>query len=252
MDHTTALRQATGAATPRVPRLDLYAGIHKALRLFLTDTLVKVGQTDAADPTHVRDTLAQVRSLLDNMRRHVQHENDFMHPALEQAQAGSSEQIAGEHRMHLDAIDELQELADMAQAADGEARAAGIGRLYRALALFVAENLEHMHYEETEHNSVLWAHYTDAQLMELHQALVASISPDQMTQVLHWMLPSLAAHERLALLTEMQHGMPAPVFDAVLGLARARLTPTDWSKLARGLGVPTAPQMWPEYGAAVR
>ena len=247
MDHPTATRQATGAATPQVQRLDLYAGIHKALRLFLTDTLVKVGQTDAADAAHVRDTLAQVRTLLAGMRQHLQHENDFLHPALERARPGASGQITDEHMAHLDAIDELQDLTGMAQAADGEARATAVGRLYRALALFVAENLAHMHYEETEHTAVLWAHYTDAQLLELHGALIASIPPDEMTQTLYWMLPALAAHERLALLSELRPHAPAPVFDAVLGLARSRLTPTDWGKLARGLDVPAAPQMWPEY-----
>ena len=250
MDHTTATRQAPGAASStltQVQRLDMYAGIHKALRLFLTDTLVKVGHTDAADAAHVRDTLAQVRALLSSMRKHLQHENDFIHPALERARAGASGPIADEHVAHLDAIDELQDLASVAEAADGQARATAIGRLYRALALFVAENLEHMHYEETEHNAVLWAHYTDAQLLELHDALVASIPPDEMTQTLYWMLPAMAAHERLALLSEMQPHVPAPVFDAVLGLARARLTSTDWGKLARGLGVPAAPQTWPEY-----
>ena len=250
MEHTTATPAAARTAASQVQRLDLYAGIHKALRLCLTDTLVKVGQTDAADPAHMRDTLAQVRALLAGMRKHLQHENDFVHPALERARPGTSAQIVAEHQMHQDAIDELQDLVAVAESADGEARATATSRLYRALALFVAENLQHMHYEETEHNAVLWAHYTDAELLELHAALVASIPPEEMTQTLYWMLPSLAAHERLAMLADMRQHAPAPVFDAVLGLARSRLTPTDWGKLARGLGVPVAPQMWPEYVAA--
>ena len=34
-----------------------------------------------------------------------------------------------------------------------------------ALALFIADNFQHMHVEETAHNAVLWARYTDAELM---------------------------------------------------------------------------------------
>ena len=44
-----------------------------------------------------------------------------------------------------------------------------------ALALFIAENFEHMHYEETEHNAVLWAHYTDAELAELPDTVFADM-----------------------------------------------------------------------------
>ena len=46
------------------PRLDFYAGIHKALRLFLTRTLTRVGSTDPADAGELvrdRHTLAVPR-----------------------------------------------------------------------------------------------------------------------------------------------------------------------------------------------
>ena len=54
--------------------------------------------------------------------------------------------------------------------------------LYRQLTLFMAHNFEHMNEEETAHNAVLWAHYTDAELVGIHDALVASIPPHEMLQ----------------------------------------------------------------------
>lgn len=237
----------TEASAPASPRMDMYAPIHKAMRLWMSETLTRVGMTDAGDGPQVRETLAAVRALLDGCIAHLTHENEFVHPALERARPGTSAQIAGEHGQHADAVEELAELALVVETAEGDARATALQRLYRALALFVAENLEHMHYEETEHNAVLWAHYTDAELQALEESLVASIPPQEMMGILHWMLPAMSAPERLAMLSGMRAGAPAPAFQAALSLARARLSPGEWTKLARGLDVPAAPQMWPEF-----
>lgn len=234
--------------SPSAPtRINLYAGIHKALRAFMTDTLTKLGSTDGEDDAHVEASLSQLRTLVELMHSHVKHENDFMHPALERVQPGSASRIATEHVQHLADLAALAARADAVEAARGPDRATRLQDLYYAFSIFVAENLEHMHYEETAHNAMLWAHYTDAELADIHQALVATIGPQEMSLVLSWMLPSTTPQERLGMLSEMREQAPPPVFDAVLGLARSRLAPTDWTKLARGLGVPAAPQVWPEY-----
>lgn len=93
--------QATG-------RVDMYAGIHKTMRLFMSDTLCQVGSSDP----------------------------------------GSDSEVA-----------------------------AMLGLLERLLALFVADDVQHMHVEETAHDAVLWAHYSDDELMAIEQAIVASIPP---------------------------------------------------------------------------
>src|ERR1700752_5018090 len=99
-----------GRASPRVQRLDLYAAIHKALRMMMTDALVRVGSTDAGSATDVRETLAIVRDLLTACERHIAKENKWVHPALERARPGASAQIASEHGEHADCIEELAEL----------------------------------------------------------------------------------------------------------------------------------------------
>ena len=58
---TTAIAsrpQAHDSAAPTAPRLDLYAPIHKALRSFMSDTLVRVGRIDVADAEDMHSTLA--------------------------------------------------------------------------------------------------------------------------------------------------------------------------------------------------
>ncbi len=233
-----APRHAGTPCVPGSPRYDGYRGIHKALRLLMTDTLTRVGRADPDDDEEVRDTLEQVGDLLRMCELHLHHENEFIHPALERVQPGSSARVEREHEQHLEAIREIRELALLADHPRAAQRTAALGRLYLAMALFVAENFEHMHEEETEHNAILWAHYSDAELMEIDSNLVASIPPQAMHKALHWFMPALNAGERAKMLQGMQGGMPPAVFRGVLDIAERTIPASDFAKLTLALGLP--------------
>ncbi|MBL8352112.1 MAG: hemerythrin domain-containing protein [Burkholderiaceae bacterium] len=229
------------AAASAAGRHDLYAGIHKALRLFMSRTLCELGSTDPGNPDEVKTALGQLERLLGLCELHLTDENEFIHPALERARPGSAARIATEHVHHAEAIADLRDLAGLVADSSGAVRAAACGRLYRALALFVAENFQHMQVEETAHNALLWAHYSDAELAAIEQALVASIPPAAMAEALHWFLPALNAPERAAMLAGMQLGMPPEPFAAVLEIARRTLSVPAHAALMRSLGLPPVP-----------
>lgn len=228
------------AAVPPTPtgRHDLYVGIHKALRLCMTRTLTRVGSTDAGDDAALDATLDQLGRMLSLFELHLKDENEFVHSALERARPGLTARIAAEHVHHQQAIDDLRELADVVKAQRPAARGAALERLYRALALFVADNLQHMHFEETVHNPVLWAAYGDAELLDIEAALVASIPPASMAEALHWFLPALSAPERAGMLGGMRaSGMPPEVFAGVLDIARQTLAGDELARLRADLGL---------------
>ena len=228
-------------AQPAAPRMDMYASIHKALRAFMADTLLGLGRMDVEDDLEFAHTCDRVMQLLDLCRAHLHHENQFVHAAMEARQPGSSQSIAGEHVEHEQAIVALADGVNHLMACAKPARAAATLALYRQLALFVADNFQHMHTEETVHNSALWAAYSDAELIGIHDALVATIPPAEMMLVMRWMLPQLNAPERLGVMQGMRAGAPAPVFEEMLTGTQGLLNQRDWAKLARGLGLPPVP-----------
>ena len=229
---------ASNASKSALPRVDLYAPIHKALRLFMIDTLGRVGWLDVSDAAEVSTTLAQVQGLLDLCRSHLEHENAFVHTALEARRPGATLRIAGEHEEHMDAIAALEGDAAALRALP---TAAAAHRFYRHLALFVADNFEHMNVEETAHNAALWATYSDQELLAIEQRLVASIEPAEMAVVLRWMVPAMAPAERAEMLRAMQQEMPVQAFQGVLDVVRPQLNDTAWGKLARALRIQPAP-----------
>ena len=237
-DPAVATAPVPATTRPAAVRLDLYAGIHKTLRLFMTDTLTRVGRLDVADAAELAAVLHQVDDLLLACRHHLAHENQHVHTALESRRPGSTQRVAAEHEEHLDAIAALGADAAALQAMPS---AGAAHRLYRHLALFVGENLVHMNVEETAHNAALWDLYGDDELMALHQRILASIDPAEMAATLHWMLPALTPAERAEMLGGMQQQLPPEGLRQVLDIARAVLDDGAWAKLARAMNLPPVP-----------
>ncbi|MGD9943003.1 MAG: hemerythrin domain-containing protein [Burkholderiaceae bacterium] len=230
-------RELQQVAQATAPRVDMYAGIHKALRALMADTLLQLGRADCDDALELDEAVQRVLQLLDLCRSHLHHENEFVHRAMEARAPGASSQIAHEHEQHEREIAELRERCEALRAAAAASRGADTMALYRALSLFIAHNFEHMHVEETAHNAVLWARYTDAELIDIHNALVASIPPQEMMITLRWLVPYMNPAERVGLMADMRAHAPAPAFAAALDMVRPHLSEREWTKLAAGLGL---------------
>lgn len=234
MDSKEMQQVAAGPA----PRMDMYGGIHKAIRALMADTLLAVGRMDVQDDLELAQTTERVLAMLDICASHLEHENEFVHAAIEARAPGASERIAHEHEEHERHIATLGSAVATLRACPAVQRAAEAQSLYGDLALFIAENFQHMHVEETAHNAVLWARYTDAELMEIHDRLVASIPPAEMMMIARWMVPFMSPAERVGVLSGVRQNAPAPAFQAILDTVRPHLSDNEWAKLARGLDLP--------------
>jgi hypothetical protein len=234
-------KELTCVAAAAAPRVDMYSGIHKALRALMADTLLAVGRMDADDGLERAQVTERVLELLQFCAGHLQHENEFVHAAIEARAPGASAQIGHEHDEHLKHIAQLADAVAVLRGCDASARPLAASRLYRELALFVADNFQHMHVEETAHNAVLWARYTDAELVAIHDALVASIPPQEMMATARWLVPFMNPAERVGLLSDIRAKAPAPAFQAILETVRPHLAANEWAKLARALQLPAVP-----------
>lgn len=219
-------------------RYDIYAVIHKGLRAFMSQTLTRVGRADWDEAEDRQVVLGQVRDLLHACAAHLEHEDAFLHPAMDARRPGSSAQTGSDHRGHERHIEDLERLARQLRECDNGARQAAGDTLYRALAAFVAENFEHMEVEERHNNAVLWSAYSDTELFALEQRLVAAVKPETMQMLLPWMLPYASPAQRLELLGGMRQGMPGEVFNGVLNMLRDLLLPREWAKLTTAMNLP--------------
>lgn len=231
MENVTATKAKYQDAAMTTPRHELYLPVHKGLRAFMCEVLLNVGRMDSADRQDVEEVLAQVRGLLQLCKAHLKHENHFVHAAMEARMPGSSAQTADDHEGHEQAFKNLEQSVKQVETAAMEKCAQAITNLYRQLALFVAENFEHMHTEETINTQVLWACYRDEELLDIEHALVAAIPPEQNAIFLRWMLPHMTPAERANLVGGIKQHAPAFVFENVMGMLQQNLSALDWEKL---------------------
>lgn len=228
------MTQATPVSSERSPkssaaevstggRLDLYRFPHRGLRAAMAEALLEVG-TASATPESLDAIADTIESLVFLCKKHLEHENKFIHPAMEQRTPGSARNTADDHVGHERAIERLCIMvAELrSRPAPTEARQL-LDQLYRTLALFVADNLEHMDLEERHNMRVLWAAYTDAELQQLEHELVASIAPDAMLAFMRWMLPAVSPEERCEFLQQMSLGAPPHIVRAVIDVAAPHL-----------------------------
>jgi hypothetical protein len=220
---------------PAKPRYNIYSNPHKAMRLALGEVLVAAGRVDPHDDADVGNLAGQVRSLLLFCRTHLEKEEAFVHPAMEARRPGSASGTQHDHDDHLAAIGQLEaDVRALEEPGSGHRERAAI-ELYRRLALFTADNIVHMHREETDNNEALWAAYSDEELHALEQRLVASIPPEALQLGLRWMMPAMNPIERAELLLEMRERVPAPAFTSVLAGVQSTLTEAERRKLTLAL-----------------
>ncbi|HTT09679.1 MAG TPA: hemerythrin domain-containing protein [Burkholderiaceae bacterium] len=212
-------------------RHDIYAAVHKGLRACMAHVLVEAGRMDTTDADDTAQALGSMRHLLLLCRTHLEHEDRFVHAAMEARCPGSAATTRGDHEHHVRSIVQLESAARAVEDSAGEARRSAARALYTLLSRFVAENYEHMHVEETRNNIVLWAEYTDAELIALKGRLIAAIPPEVNMAFMRWMAPSLSPLERAELLGNARQGMPAAAFDAALAMIKNHLSTRDWFKL---------------------
>jgi len=213
-------------------RWDIYGPIHKGLRLAHAQLIVRLG---AADPlADQRALLSDVLVHLDVASGHLDHEDTFIHPALERAAPRATQDLARHHLAHRDHLDGLRGLVDGLQTALRETRATAWRELYLSFCAFVAADLEHMAHEETVIWPQLCALFSDEELADLEMRIVASLSPNETLAVMRVMLPAMAPEERIGLLSGMKAGAPAEAYQAVIAqAAKPTLATADFAELER-------------------
>jgi len=217
-------------------RVDLYLAVHKGLRACMAHTLVEAGRVDTDDADDTARTLQAVRHLVTLCRSHLEHEDEFVHAAMEARRPGSAAATLADHAAHTRAFADIEEAISAVESSAGAERVTAMQRLYALLAYFVGENYTHMHVEEMHNNAVLWSAYSDEELLSLKRRLLAAIPPEINMAVLRWMAPSLSPAQRAELFLGARSGMPPAAFDAALAMVKNHIGARDWFKLQVALG----------------
>lgn len=193
---------------------DLYYAVHKGIRLANARMLIALGQADPGDEAGLMEVLGRLSAHLEICLSHLTHENEKIHAVVETRVPGGAEHQGEDHDHHLAAFGELRRMAEEVAVA-GDDRAAKLRRLYQRFAIFVADDLVHMHEEETELMPLIAANFSAEEIDGIEHAIVSNIPPAKMAGFGRFMLGAASRSERMAMVTGMRQAMPVEAFDGL-------------------------------------
>jgi len=221
--------------TFEIVALDLYRDIHKGIRSELFGVTLQAGSLDPGVRSNRVDLAARIRSAVDLLVTHAEHEDHAVQPAIELHLPSFAETIATDHVALENRMDTLVEMAD--DAVEAVDTYAAVHRLYLEFASFTGSYLQHQDFEERVVMPALDAAIGVPAVAEIHGAILGSIPPDEMAQSLALMLPAMNVDNRTELLGGMKANAPAEVFEGVWGLTASVLTEADARAVATRLGL---------------
>ena len=215
-------------------RPSFYRDVHKGIRSFMLDLLVKAGRVEWNDSASVAAFRGDVEVIFELLKGHARHEDDFVAPMLRKASPEVAAILDSSHDDQEEQLDAMLEALRGIDPASSDAPLAGHAILL-TLARFVGESLVHMSDEEEVAMPAIHDAFDDAAIIETHGRLVAAVPPQEMDRMLRWMLPAMNNAERAGMLTGMRQSAPPPVFAFVRGLATEVLSEEQNAALAESL-----------------
>lgn len=225
------------AGALRLVTIDLYRDIHKGIRAELFSVTEQAGSLDPGERADRADLAGHVRSVVDLLVGHAEHEDDHVQPAIEEHLPRLAEQIEGDHERLEARVVELAVWADAGvDVSQAEARGHMHG-LYVELASFTSSYLQHQDLEERLVMPALEDAIGVDAVAGIHVAIIGSIPPEELAKSLALMLPAMNLDDRTELLGGMQANAPAEAFQGVWSLAGSVLCPSDHAALGARLGL---------------
>lgn len=217
-------------------RFNPFHQVHQALRALLYHASITVQHTDFTQEAQAGKTITLIEELVNFFEAHAHKEDTQVFPLIAAAApelvADFEAQHEKDHELGEELVDALHDCRNAV--ADLEKKLAG-KKLQRALNAFTAFNLTHMNAEETVVLDVLHREYTDEQLLEREQQIVASLTPAEKAFSGFWMLKGLAMNEIIDWYKKIQAAAPPFVFDEFMQLAEKALSTEKLKTLQQSL-----------------
>lgn len=210
---------------------DMYRDIHKGIRGELFAVTSAFGNLDPADECGRAELAARVGRMEVLLASHAHHEDQFVQPLVAQYAPVLAPGVVEEH------ADLETRFAALTAAATEATTRDDLHWVYLDLSAFTGAYLAHQDVEERRIQPIVAAAVGNEVWFDVHQALVASIPPNEMADSLAIMLPAMNLDDRVELLGGVRAGAPAEVFAGVTALAASVLHPTDMAAVAARLGL---------------
>ena len=182
---------------------------HKYVSFALSELERLIARTDFRSPTQVEKIGEEFASLAQILEGHAHYENERLHELLRKKGSKIHLDIEGDHEQQNDLLQQLESLLKKLLEPQEEEQQIEWGyQFYLSYRKFVADNLTHLHEEETIILPELQRLYTDEELREVEFQTYQLMTPEQMVDMMEILFPHINPTDRKAFLTDIKACQP--------------------------------------------
>jgi hypothetical protein len=180
---------------------------HKYVSAALNDLERLIARTDFCDAAAVATVKQTFEDLAGMLKGHADYENSRLHILLKQKNCPASiyAHVEEDHAAQDRQLVEIEEIIQHISQASAPEKKVQLGyQLYLTYRKFVADNLAHLHEEETQILRELQRLYTDSELRQVEASSYREMTPEQMIGMIQVLFPHMNIHDRKAMLVDIQ------------------------------------------------
>lgn len=193
---------------------------HKYVSAALNNVERLIAKTDFCKLEEVVSVYEAFQELKEMLQGHAEYENERLHTLLKNRNSVVYAHVEEDHAQQDAQLQEIQNLIeDVAEATSDQEKTFAGYKLYLTYRKFVAENLLHLHEEETVILPELQRLYTDEELRQVEAQSYAEMSSENMVEMMQVLFPHMNSADRFAILSDIQSLQPEKFAAAWQGIA---------------------------------
>lgn len=183
--------------------------VHKYVTYMLYDFERLCAQTDFSDNTAVDQLQQALDNLAQLMHSHAEHEDNAIHALLRAKNVHIQDDIELDHQNHIAQFAALTQQLEQILASEEANEKIALGYdFYVDYRLFVAENVYHIHQEETVIMPELQKWYTDEELKQLSANTYGHMTAEQMIHMMQVLFPHMDINDKQSFLQDIYDAQP--------------------------------------------
>lgn len=186
-------------------RVKLYRE-HKYVSFALNELERLIAKTDFSSDAALTLVQEEWLSVKEVLKGHAQYEEENIHSLLEKKGSTIHHEAQGDHNHQEDALRQLQDLLDVVKSSLDRVEAGY--EFYLAYRKFVADNLLHLHEEETKLLPELQRVCTDEELRAIEHPTYNIMTTGEMLEMLQTLFPHMNFSDKYAFLTDIKLAEP--------------------------------------------
>ena len=178
---------------------------HKYVSSALNDLERAIAKADFRNEEVTNKISNELHSLSEMLKGHAAYENEKLHPLIKNKGATLVLEMESDHLVQEEALENLDFLLQKIKEAKNKDTRVELGyKFYLAYRKFVADNLLHLHEEETLILPLLQTLYTDEELKKVEAETYRIMTAAQMIEMVQVLFPHMNPSDKEAFLRDIK------------------------------------------------